>query len=58
MKAHPANEATTVYPILREDGTVYFHRVGKPLSERLCDWTLAFLWFLVPAVPVAVLLWG
>ena len=56
-KAFPGAE-TTVIPILREDGTVYFHYVGKTGNERLRDWTLVFLWFLVPVVTVATLLWG
>jgi hypothetical protein len=49
---------TTVIPILREDGTVYFHYVGRTINERLRDWTLVFLWSMVPVVTVATLLWG
>ena len=47
--------ARTVTSILREDGTVYFdvQYAPKPLSEKLCEWTLALLWFLVVAVLVA-----
>ena len=41
----------TVTPVLREDGTVYFHE-RRPISERLCEWTLGFLWFLVGVVLV------
>jgi hypothetical protein len=41
---------TTVIPILRDDGTVYFQYAGKSLTERVCDWTLAFLCFLVLAI--------
>ena len=49
---------TTVIPILRGDGTVYFHYVGRTTNERLRDWTLAFLWLLVPVVTAATLLWS
>jgi len=56
-KAHSGDEATVI-PVLREDGTVYFHYVAKTTNERLRDWTLAFLWFLVPVVTVATLLWS
>jgi hypothetical protein len=56
-RTRPGSEATVI-PILRDDGTVYFHYVGKTISERLCDWTLAFLWVLVPVVTAAVLLWS
>jgi hypothetical protein len=56
-KAHSATE-TTVTPMLREDGTVYFRYAGKPINERLRGWALAFLWFLVPVVIVATLLWS
>ena len=59
-KAFPGAE-TTVIPILRQDGTVYFHYVGKTIktiNERLRDWTLVFLWFLVPVVTIATLLWS
>lgn len=48
---------TTVIPVLREDGTVYFRYAPKPISERLCDWVLAFLWLLVPVVGVATIVW-
>jgi hypothetical protein len=47
-----------------EDGVVYFQHapmpIGeqpKPVSERLCQWTLVFLWSLVPVVAFAALLW-
>ena len=49
---------TTVVPILRQDGTVHFRRAPKPLSERLCDWGLVFLWLLVPMVTIASILWA
>lgn len=48
-------EQTTVIPVLRDDGTVYFAYAGKTISERLCEWTLGALWFLVLAVIVTVL---
>lgn len=48
---------TTVIPVLREDGTVYFRYAPKPISVRVCDWTLAFLWVLVPVVVVATIVW-
>jgi hypothetical protein len=54
-KTHSAAE--TVSAILREDGTVYFHYARRTINERLCEWTLAFLWFLVLAVIVTALLW-
>jgi hypothetical protein len=54
-KTHSAAE--TVSAILREDGTVYFHYTGRTINERLCEWTLALLWFLVLAVIVTALLW-
>ena len=46
-----------VIPILREDGTVYFHYAAKTINQRLCEWTVAFLWVLVLAVIVGTLLW-
>ena len=55
-KAHSAAE-TTVIPVLRDDGTVYFKYVRKTIDERLCEWAVAFLWFLVLAVIVATVLW-
>jgi len=48
---------TTVIPILREDGTVYFQYGTKTTGERLCEWTLASLWLLVIVVTVGTLLW-
>jgi hypothetical protein len=56
-KAHSTAQ-TTVTTIMREDGTVYFRYAGKTTNERLCQWTLAFLWSLVPAVIVAAVLWS
>lgn len=50
-----------VTPVLGQDGVVYFEHVPmpigepKPVTERLCQWTLVFLWSLVPAVAVAAL---
>ena len=55
-KTRPAAE--TVTAILRKDGTVHFQYAGKTTSERLCRWTLAFLWFLVLAVIVTLPLWS
>lgn len=51
------SDATTVIPILRDDGTVYFQYTGKGINERLCEWGVGFLWFLVLAVTVSTLLW-
>jgi hypothetical protein len=51
------SDATTVIPVLREDGTVYFQYTGKSINERLCQWGVAILWFLVLAVLVGALLW-
>ena len=48
---------TTVVPVLREDGTVYFSHVRKPIGERLYESGLAVLWFLVVAVLVAMAVW-
>lgn len=56
-KTHSATE-TTVIPILREDGTVYFHYAGRTTSERRYEWTLAFLWLLVLVVIVTIPLWN
>ncbi len=51
------SDATTVIPILRDDGTVYFEYTGKNINARLCEWAVGFLWFLVLAVMVSTLLW-
>jgi hypothetical protein len=51
------SDATTVIPILRDDGTVYFQYTGKRINERLWEWGLAFLWFLVFAVIISTFLW-
>jgi hypothetical protein len=56
-KPYMAGE-TTVIPILREDGTVYFQYGSKTAAERLCEWTLASLWLLVVAVTVGTLIWA
>ena len=32
------SDATTVIPVLREDGTVYFEYTGKTINARLFDW--------------------
>jgi hypothetical protein len=55
---------TAVAPIMGEDGVVYFQHVPmptgeqpKPVTERLCQWTLVFLWSLVPVVASAAMLW-
>jgi hypothetical protein len=58
LKTHSESQATTVIPILRNDGTVYFRYAGKTISQRLGDWMLAFLWFLVLAVIVTIPLWS
>ena len=54
---------TAVTPVLGENGVVYFEHVPmptgrdpKPVTERLCQWTLVFLWSLVPVVAFAALL--
>jgi len=52
-----SSDATTVIPILREDGTVYFEYTGKTINARLCEWGVGFLWFLVLAVTISTLLW-
>jgi hypothetical protein len=49
--------ATTVVPVLRDDGTVYFEYTGGSINERLCQWGVGFLWFLVFAVIVSTFLW-
>jgi hypothetical protein len=36
---------------------VYFQYTGKGINERLCEWGVGFLWFLVLAVIVSTLLW-
>ena len=51
------SDATSVVPVLREDGTVYFQYTGKGIKERLCEWGVGFLWVLVLAVIVSTLLW-
>jgi hypothetical protein len=53
MYRDPFQMDRTVTPVLRDDGTVYFQRVRKPISERVCEWTLGILWFAVAAVLVA-----
>ena len=45
----------TVTPVLREDGTVYFEQTRRPLSERVCQWTIGLLWFLVAVVLVGTI---
>jgi len=47
-----------VIPMLREDGTVYLHDQSKLIGERLCKWTVVFLWTLVVVVIVATVLWS
>lgn len=54
-KAHSAMQ--TITPILRGDGTVHFQYAGRPLEQRLCEWTAVLLWALMIAVIVAVPLW-
>jgi hypothetical protein len=51
-----SNADTTVTPILRDDGIVYFHYENKTLGERVCQWTLALLWLLAGGVAVAALI--
>lgn len=48
---------TTVVPVLREDGTVYFSYVRRPIGDRLYESGLAVLWFLVAAVLVGMAVW-
>lgn len=55
--ARTNSDATTVIPVVRDDGTVYFEHTGRRIAERLCQWGVAFLWFLVFAVIVSTLLW-
>jgi len=52
------SDATTVIPILREDGTVYFEYTGKTTNARLFDWGVGFLWFLVVAITISTLFWS
>jgi hypothetical protein len=49
---------TSITPILRQDGTVHFRYPPKPVVERLCEWSLAFLWILVPVVVIATIVWA
>ena len=49
---------TTIIPVLRDDGTVYFHYEAKTLNERLCQWTLGALWFAMFAVIVSAMVWS
>lgn len=51
------SDATTVIPVLRDDGTVYFEYTGRSISERLWQWGVGFLWFLVFAVIISTLMW-
>ena len=51
-----SDDETTVIPVLREDGTVYFQYRARTLGERLCQWTLALLWLLAAGVAVAALI--
>ena len=55
--ARTNSDSTTVIPILRDDGTVYFEYTRRSINERLCQWGVGFLWFLVLAVIVSTLLW-
>jgi len=55
MRRIRSEAETTITPILRDDGTVYFQYDDKTLGERFCQWTLGLLWFLVAAVTVAAL---
>lgn len=55
MYRDPFQLDRTVTPVLRDDGTVYFERVRKPIGERLCEWTLAILWVLVGGVLIATI---
>jgi hypothetical protein len=57
MARAPSTMQTTITPILRHDGTVHFQYAGRPLEQRLCEWTAALLWLLTFAVIVTVPLW-
>lgn len=46
-----------VVPVLRDDGVVYFDYVRRPVRDLVYEWVTAFLWFLVPVVLAAVLIW-
>lgn len=48
----------TVTQVPRDDGTVHYRLdyVTKPLSERVCDWTVASLWMAAGAVLVGTAL--
>ena len=50
------SDTTTVVPVLRDDGTTYFHYVGKTVGERACEWALISLWLLVGGVIITTLL--
>lgn len=56
MASGPFGTETTVVPVVRSDGTIHF-RVPKPLSERLCAWTSAFLWLVASAVAAVAFWW-
>jgi hypothetical protein len=55
MARHEYGSDAIVTQAPRDDGVVHFRvkSIAKPLSERLCEWGLASLWFLVAAVLVA-----
>ncbi len=55
--ARTDSASTTVIPVLREDGTVYFDYAGKTIHQRLGEWILAVLWSVVAGVIVATLVW-
>jgi hypothetical protein len=57
MARMPSAMQTTITPILRNDGTVHFQYAGRPLEQRLCEWTTALLWVLTLAVIVTIPLW-
>ena len=55
MATHDFGSEASVTPVPRDDGAVHFRvkPIGKPISERLCEWALASLWFLAAAALVA-----
>ena len=53
---HSITDSTTVVPVLREDGTIYFRAVNKSAAVRAWEWGLASLWLLAGGVFFGALL--
>jgi hypothetical protein len=43
--------------VTRGDGTVYFKYPPRPMSERICHWTLVALWVFAPVLAVTMFWW-